>query len=41
MQFGSGAHGYMKPEEGLPGGIGPAIANVWHTAITAVYSVAS
>jgi hypothetical protein len=35
--FGAGVHGYMKPEPDLPRGIGPAVANLWHTAITEGY----
>ncbi|MFI5267652.1 MAG: hypothetical protein ACHQ7M_09785 [Chloroflexota bacterium] len=39
VQFGSGVHGYMKPEEGLPKGIGPAIAQLWQQAIDEGYYV--
>ncbi|MCC6177318.1 MAG: hypothetical protein IT305_18620 [Chloroflexi bacterium] len=39
VQFGAGVHGYMKPEEGLPRGIGPAVASLWHDAIVNGYYV--
>jgi hypothetical protein len=35
--WGAGVHGYMKAEEGLPKGIGPAIAKFWKDAITGGY----
>jgi hypothetical protein len=33
----AGVHGYMKPEPGLPKGIGPAIATLWRDAIANGY----
>jgi hypothetical protein len=33
VQFLAGVHGYMKPEPGLPSGIGPAVASLWQEAI--------
>jgi hypothetical protein len=38
--FGAGVHGYMRPEPDLPSGIGPAVANLWDTAIQEGYYVA-
>jgi hypothetical protein len=35
--FGAGVHGYMKAEPDLPRGIGPAVANLWNTAIAEGY----
>ena len=37
--FGAGVHGYMRPEPDLPRGIGPAVARLWHSAITEGYYV--
>ncbi|HYY89165.1 MAG TPA: hypothetical protein VFA49_10245 [Chloroflexota bacterium] len=37
--FGAGVHGYMRPEPDLPKGIGPAVARLWHSAITEGYYV--
>jgi hypothetical protein len=39
VQFMAGVHGYMKPEPGLPSGIGPAIATLWQDAIDNGYYV--
>lgn len=33
----AGLHAYMKPREGLPMGVGPAVIKVWHEAITSGY----
>jgi len=38
--WGAGVHGYMKPEPDLPKGIGPAMAKLWHEAITEGFYVA-
>jgi hypothetical protein len=37
--FHAGVHGYMKPEEGLPKGIGPAVSQFWNDAITGGFYV--
>jgi hypothetical protein len=39
--WGAGVHGYMKAEEGLPKGIGPAIAKLWNDAIMGGYYLSS
>jgi hypothetical protein len=36
----AGVHGYMKPEDGLPSGIGPAVAQMWHDAVVGGFYVA-
>ena len=38
--FHAGVHGYIKPEEGLPKGIAPAMCQMWHDAITGGYYAA-
>ncbi|MCC7368707.1 MAG: hypothetical protein IT306_09805 [Chloroflexi bacterium] len=40
VQFMAGVHGYMKPEQDLPSGIGPAIISLWQEAIDAGYYLA-
>ena len=40
VEFGTGVHSYLKPEEGLPSGIGPAIAGLWDDAIREGYYLA-
>ncbi|HEX6511028.1 MAG TPA: hypothetical protein VF157_01930, partial [Chloroflexota bacterium] len=37
VEYGAGVHGYMKAEEGLPKGIGPAVARLWQQAIDEGY----
>jgi hypothetical protein len=37
VQFGTGAHGYQKAEEGLPMGLSPAAITLWYEAIMAGY----
>jgi hypothetical protein len=37
MRFGTGVHNYEKPEEGLPRGTLPAVAELWNRAITGGY----
>lgn len=39
VRFQAGVHGYVKPEPNLPRGIGPAVAQLWHQAITQGYYV--
>jgi len=34
VEWRAGVHSYMKPEPDLPQGVGPAIANLWHEAIS-------
>jgi hypothetical protein len=36
-QFGAGVHTYNKAEEGLPLGIVPAVADLYHEGITSGY----
>lgn len=35
--FRGGVHNYVKPESDLPKGLGPAVAQLWHDAITGGY----
>jgi hypothetical protein len=37
--FGTGIHAYETPEDGLPMGLAPAAADMWHDAITQGYFV--
>lgn len=37
IKFGAGVHSYEKPEEGLPRGTLPAVAEIWNQAITGGY----
>ena len=39
VKFGTGIHAYEKPEDGLPMGLLPAVADMWHDAITQGYYV--
>lgn len=39
VRLGTGTHAYQKPEEGLPRGIVPPIADFWHDAIMNGYYV--
>ena len=41
VKLGTGTHGYEKPEEGLPMGLVPSIARMWHDAIMEGYYVAN
>ncbi|MFO8060673.1 MAG: hypothetical protein R6U70_08470 [Bacillota bacterium] len=38
-RFGLGVHNKLRPEEGLPMGIGPAVCHLWHDAIQNGYYV--
>jgi hypothetical protein len=37
VRFGTGTHAYEKSEDGLPMGLVPAVARLWHDAITEGY----
>lgn len=39
VEFGTGTHAYEKVEDGLPMGLLPAVAGMWHDAITQGYYV--
>ena len=41
VKLGTGTHGYEKPEEGLPMGLVPPVASMWHDAIMGGYYVAN
>ena len=41
VRLGIGTHGYEKPEEGLPMGLVPSVARMWHDAIMGGYYVAN
>jgi hypothetical protein len=41
VRLGIGTHGYEKPEEGLPEGLVPSVAHMWHDAIMGGYYVAN
>ena len=41
VKLGTGTHGYEKPEEGLPMGLVPSVASMWHDAIMGGYYVAN
>ena len=41
VRLGIGTHGYGKPEEGLPMGLVPSVAKMWHDAIMGGYYVAN
>ena len=41
VHFQAGVHSYWTPEEGLPVGIAPSVAQLWHDAIMGGYFLAS
>jgi hypothetical protein len=41
VKLGVGTHGYEKPEDGLPMGLVPSVARMWHDAIMGGYYLAN
>ena len=41
VKLGTGAHGYEKSEDGLPMGLVPSVASMWHNAIMEGYYLAN
>ena len=41
VRLGIGTHGYEKPEDGLPMGLVPSMASMWHDAIMGGYYVSN